>query len=115
MTIQVIAEREQKIQSEVKEIKKAFYCNLCNKQYKLAMEFESHLSSYDHNHRKVTILADAHKQRQQQQQQQQEGSEISSDAGTARTSAKVLNQDQRQALKFGFAKIGSSKVSVIGF
>lgn len=56
MTIQVIAEREQKIQSEVKEIKKAFYCNLCNKQYKLAMEFESHLSSYDHNHRKVTTL-----------------------------------------------------------
>ncbi|KAJ8504082.1 hypothetical protein OPV22_004968 [Ensete ventricosum] len=142
---EVIAEREQKIQSEVKEIKKAFYCNLCNKQYKLAMEFESHLSSYDHNHRKrfkemkemhgsssrddrqkreqlrqekemakFAQMADAHKQRQQQQQQQQEGSEISSDAGTARTSAKVLNQDQRQALKFGFAKIGSSKKASAG-
>lgn len=65
--------------------------------------------------------ADAHKQRQQQQQQQQEGSEITSDAGAARTpagartSAKVLNQDQRQALKFGFSKIGPSKVSEIGF
>lgn len=59
--------------------------------------------------------ADAHKQRQQQQQQQQEGSEISSDAGAARTSAKVLNQDQRQALKFGFSKIGPSKVSEVGF
>lgn len=51
--IQVVAERELKIQSEVKEIQKVFYCDLCNKQYKLAMEFEAHLSSYDHNHRKV--------------------------------------------------------------
>ena len=53
MKIQVLAEREQKIQTEVKEIRKVFYCELCNKQYKLAMEFEAHLSSYDHNHRKV--------------------------------------------------------------
>lgn len=56
MKIQVLAEREQKIQTEVKEIRKVFYCDLCNKQYKLAMEFEAHLSSYDHNHRKVNGL-----------------------------------------------------------
>lgn len=56
MTIQVVAEREQKIQTEVKEIRKVFYCELCNKQYKLAMEFEVHLSSYDHNHRKVNAF-----------------------------------------------------------
>lgn len=49
---EVEAEREQKIQSEVKEIRKVFFCELCNKQYKLAMEFETHLSSYDHNHKK---------------------------------------------------------------
>ncbi|XP_044466584.1 G patch domain-containing protein 8 isoform X2 [Mangifera indica] len=49
---EVLAEREQKIQTEVKEIRKVFYCDLCNKQYKLAVEFEAHLSSYDHNHRK---------------------------------------------------------------
>ncbi|KNA03801.1 hypothetical protein SOVF_205640, partial [Spinacia oleracea] len=49
---EVLAEREQKIQTEVKEIRKVFFCDLCNKQYKLAMEFEAHLSSYDHNHRK---------------------------------------------------------------
>lgn len=54
--IQVLAEREQKIQTEVKEIRKVFYCDLCNKQYKLAVEFEAHLSSYDHNHRKVNGL-----------------------------------------------------------
>lgn len=56
MKIQVLAEREQKIQTEVKEIRKVFYCELCNKQYKLAVEFENHLSSYDHNHRKVFHL-----------------------------------------------------------
>ncbi len=28
-----------------------FYCQLCNKQYTLAMEYEAHLSSYDHNHK----------------------------------------------------------------
>jgi len=44
-----------KIQTSVKEICKVFFCELCNEQYKLAMEFEAHLSSYDHNHRKVTI------------------------------------------------------------
>ena len=52
----VLAEREQKIQTEVQEIRKVFYCDLCNKQYKLAMEFEAHLSSYDHNHRKVNSI-----------------------------------------------------------
>lgn len=26
---------------------------LCNKQYKTAMELETHLSSYDHHHKKV--------------------------------------------------------------
>lgn len=56
MKIQVLAEREHKIETEVKEIRKVFFCELCNKQYKLAMEFEAHLSSYDHNHRKVSVF-----------------------------------------------------------
>ena len=30
-----------------------FYCELCNKQYKIATEYEAHLSSYDHGHKKV--------------------------------------------------------------
>jgi len=54
----VVAERENKIQSEVKEIHRVFYCELCNKQYKLATEFEVHLSSYDHNHKKVMFVFD---------------------------------------------------------
>ncbi|KAG6437331.1 hypothetical protein SASPL_102245 [Salvia splendens] len=47
---EVIAERERKIQSEVKEIRKVFYCDLCNKQYKLAIECESYMHVVDWNH-----------------------------------------------------------------
>ncbi|GBG88820.1 hypothetical protein CBR_g48434 [Chara braunii] len=46
------SEREKKIKDELAEVRKVFYCELCNKQYKLATEFEVHLSSYDHNHKK---------------------------------------------------------------
>ncbi|KAH7651240.1 beta-beta-alpha zinc fingers domain-containing protein [Dioscorea alata] len=140
---EVVAEREQKIQTEVKEIQKVFFCALCNKQYKLAMEFEVHLSSYDHNHRKrfkemkemhggssrddrlkreqlreekemakFAQLADAHKQRQQQQQQQEQSGGAQDSGSVCNTSAGLVTQNQRQALKFGFSsRFGSTKNS----
>ncbi|KAF8038594.1 hypothetical protein BT93_B1199 [Corymbia citriodora subsp. variegata] len=130
---EVMAEREHKIQSEVKEIRKVFYCDLCNKQYKLAMEFEAHLSSYDHNHRKrfkemremhgassrddrqkreqqrqereMAKIADARKQKQQQEEP---GSTPIS--APTRSATVLADQDQRKALKFGFSsKTGTSK------
>ncbi|XWS42277.1 hypothetical protein CRYUN_Cryun16bG0001200 [Craigia yunnanensis] len=135
---EVLAEREQKIQTEVKEIRKVFYCELCNKQYKLAMEFEVHLSSYDHNHRKrfkemremhgSSSRDDRQKrelQRQERemakfaqmagackQQQQQDLREESGPATAAPVTATALaDQDQRKALKFGFSsKSSASKV-----
>nr|CAB3486403.1 unnamed protein product [Digitaria exilis] len=139
---EVIAEREHKIRSEVQEIQKVFFCSLCNKQYKLAHEFESHLSSYDHNHRKrfkemremqsssgnrddrqkreqqreekelakIAQLADAH--RKQQQQQKQEKSEAPAESVAPKKIAGPSNQDQRQALKFGFSKMAPSKAPV---
>jgi len=140
MTIQVTAEREQKIRSEVKEIQKTFFCSLCNKQYKLAHEFESHLSSYDHNHRKRfkemremqsssnSNRDDRQKREQQreekelakfaqladahrkQQKQKQEQPEISVEQVTSKPTAG--NQDQRRTLKFGFSKMAPSKAPV---
>ncbi|KAL6650267.1 hypothetical protein ACP70R_009192 [Stipagrostis hirtigluma subsp. patula] len=141
---EVIAEREHKIRSEVKEIQKVFFCSLCNKQYKLAHEFESHLSSYDHNHRKrfkemkemqsssgsrddrqkreqqreekelakiaQLFRADAH--RKQQQQQKQEKPETPAESVAPKTLATPGSQDQRQALKFGFSRMGPSKAPV---
>ncbi|XP_050223402.1 uncharacterized protein LOC126673342 isoform X2 [Mercurialis annua] len=138
---EVLAEREQKIQTEVKEIHKVFYCDLCNKQYKLAVEFEVHLSSYDHNHRKrFKEMREMHgtsgrddrlkreQQRQEkemakfaqmadarkQQQQQQHVEEAGSPqvSNSVRTATPLADQDQRKALKFGFSsKGGTSKSS----
>lgn len=34
-------------------VKSAFYCALCDKQYERISDYEVHLSSYDHNHKKV--------------------------------------------------------------
>ncbi|CAH1449666.1 unnamed protein product [Lactuca virosa] len=135
---EVMADREHKIQTEVNEIRKTFYCELCNKQYKLAVEFEGHLSSYDHNHRKRfkemremhgSSSRDDRQKREQlrqekemakfaqmadahkQQQQQQEESGKSNLA--VKNAATVLaDQDQRKVLKFGFSsKLGASKSS----
>ncbi|KAL3814604.1 hypothetical protein ACJIZ3_015872 [Penstemon smallii] len=134
---EVIAEREQKIQGEVKEIRKVFYCELCNKQYKLAIEFEGHLSSYDHNHRKrFKQMKDMHgsssrddRQKREQQRQEREMAKFmqmadlhkqeqklqnQEETGTlpppvAATSATaVADQDQRKVLKFGFSSKGST-------
>ncbi|KAK9161880.1 hypothetical protein Syun_008221 [Stephania yunnanensis] len=133
---EVVAEREQKIQSEVKEIRKVFYCDLCNKQYKLAMEFEVHLSSYDHNHRKRfkemremhgSSSRDDRQKREQlrqekeiakfaqladahKQQQEQSATNSASISGGATA---LADQDQRKTLKFGFSsKAGPSKNTI---
>ncbi|CAA7398610.1 unnamed protein product [Spirodela intermedia] len=118
---EVLAERELKIESEVKEIKKVFFCNLCNKQYKLAIEFETHLSSYDHNHRKRfkemkemhgASSRDDRQKREQlrqeremakftqmaEQRQQPPAAQASKGGATA-----VAEPEQRQTLKFGFS------------
>ncbi|XP_010551024.1 PREDICTED: G patch domain-containing protein 8 [Tarenaya hassleriana] len=131
---EVLAEREQKIQSEVKEIRKVFYCELCNKQYKSVMEFEGHLSSYDHNHKKrfkemremhgtssrddrqkreqqrlereMAKMADARKQQQMQQQQLEDSGNAPASAPPKPVTA-VTDHDQRKTLKFGFSSKGS--------
>ncbi|KAM7478552.1 hypothetical protein LguiA_026765 [Lonicera macranthoides] len=138
MKIQVMAEREQRIQTDVKEIRKVFYCELCNKQYKLAVEFEGHLSSYDHNHRKrfkemkelhgSSSRDDRQKREQQRQerelakfaqladahkQQQQQQQEESGASAAVRSATALADQEQRKVLKFGFSsKVGTSKSSV---
>jgi hypothetical protein len=50
--LQAQAGWEQKVKEEVTELKRTFYCDVCHKQYEKAMEFEQHLSSYDHHHKK---------------------------------------------------------------
>ncbi|CAI8588301.1 unnamed protein product [Vicia faba] len=99
MKIQVLAEHEKKIQTEVKEIWKVFYCELCNKQYKLVMEFEAHLSSYDHNNRK---------------EMHESGSTPVSISSESRTVIALIDQEQRNTLKFRFSSKGfASKLMMI--
>ncbi|KAI7816395.1 hypothetical protein BC939DRAFT_45125 [Gamsiella multidivaricata] len=45
-------EQKRAIQAELEMVKSAFYCALCDKQYERISDFEVHLSSYDHNHKK---------------------------------------------------------------
>ncbi|XP_022968776.1 G patch domain-containing protein 8 isoform X2 [Cucurbita maxima] len=135
---EVLAEREEKIQTEVKEIRKVFYCDLCNKQYKLAMEFEAHLSSYDHNHRKrfkemremhgSSSRDDRNKREQQREEremakfaqiadarkkeqqmlEQQERSAKAPASTEIRNATSLADQDQRKTLKFGFSSKGGT-------
>ncbi|CAG8718501.1 238_t:CDS:2, partial [Acaulospora morrowiae] len=45
-------QKRESIKKELEIINAAFYCGLCDKQYTKITEYEAHLSSYDHNHRK---------------------------------------------------------------
>ncbi|KAI8613739.1 hypothetical protein BC830DRAFT_1130853 [Chytriomyces sp. MP71] len=45
-------ESVERIKEEIKAVTRAFYCELCDKQYSKISEYEAHLSSYDHNHKK---------------------------------------------------------------
>lgn len=104
------------------------------------MEFEAHLSSYDHNHRKrfkqmkemhgSSSRDDRQKREQQrqekemekfmqmadvhkQQQQNQEETGIVPTPPLERNATAVVDQDQRKVLKFGFSAKGvASKTSV---
>ncbi|ORX91353.1 hypothetical protein K493DRAFT_317335 [Basidiobolus meristosporus CBS 931.73] len=43
---------QENLKKHIHEINSAFYCALCDKQYTKISEYESHLSSYDHHHKK---------------------------------------------------------------
>eukprot|EP00002_Diphylleia_rotans_P011676 TRINITY_DN22_c0_g2_i2.p1 TRINITY_DN22_c0_g2~~TRINITY_DN22_c0_g2_i2.p1 ORF type:complete len:334 (-),score=106.53 TRINITY_DN22_c0_g2_i2:82-1083(-) len=45
-------EKEEELKKVILDNFRPFYCELCDKQYKSATEFETHLSSYEHNHKK---------------------------------------------------------------
>eukprot|EP00249_Psilotum_nudum_P023595 c28934_g1_i1 orf=545-1153(-) len=134
--IQVEAEREQKIRTEINEIRKVFFCELCNKQYRFAMEFDAHLSSYDHSHKKrfkelrdlrTAAFRDSRLRREEVRQEreiarfaqlvkvqraQQQGQQEAANSAITKTGTSVPVQEQRTALKFEIsAKSAFSRVS----
>jgi uncharacterized protein (UPF0297 family) len=44
--------KKEEVKSDIKETLRAFYCELCDKQYSKISEYEQHLQSYDHHHKK---------------------------------------------------------------
>ncbi|KAJ3117044.1 G patch domain-containing protein 8 [Phlyctochytrium bullatum] len=44
--------KAESVKEEIKAVTAAFYCSICDKQYSKTTEYETHLSSYDHHHRK---------------------------------------------------------------
>ncbi|CAG9460972.1 unnamed protein product [Pedinophyceae sp. YPF-701] len=46
------AAAEAVVKADVAEAKQTFHCDVCNKTYERAMEFDEHLSSYAHHHKK---------------------------------------------------------------
>ncbi|KAI9494271.1 hypothetical protein BDB00DRAFT_819482 [Zychaea mexicana] len=46
------AKEQEMIKEELREVKRAFYCEICDKQYNKVAEYEQHLQSYDHHHKK---------------------------------------------------------------
>lgn len=46
------AEKKLAIEKELQQVKRVFYCELCDKQYKKISEYDQHLQSYDHHHKK---------------------------------------------------------------
>ncbi|KAI7861359.1 hypothetical protein BDF14DRAFT_1786063 [Spinellus fusiger] len=48
--------KQEAIVRELKEVNRVFYCELCDKQYSKISEYEQHLQSYDHHHKKVRRL-----------------------------------------------------------
>ena len=57
LPLQVQAEKEQRLAETLMEMRRSFYCQLCDKQYYKYSEYDNHLNSYDHHHRQVKLLA----------------------------------------------------------
>lgn len=49
-------EKEQRIADATADLRRTYYCEPCDKQYRTYSEFDNHLNSYDHHHRQVGVV-----------------------------------------------------------
>ena len=49
------AVKEKKMVEMLTEMNKAFYCELCDRQYTKYSEYDNHINSYSHHHNQVGI------------------------------------------------------------
>lgn len=97
--------KEKMIREEIKEITKEFYCQLCNKQYSKALEYETHLSSYDHNHKKRFMeMKQQDKLRNQSKQHKKE----------QQRAQKEMQKVMEQASRFGQRNVAAPPPPTLG-
>ncbi|KAI8603894.1 hypothetical protein EDD21DRAFT_295187, partial [Dissophora ornata] len=91
-------EQQKAVQAELEMIKSAFYCALCDKQYERISDYEVHLSSYDHNHKKVQLILSAAIQIFPCIPQQSRFKEMkdTSRAGAASTTNKIKEKERKR-------------------
>ncbi|KAI8081516.1 uncharacterized protein BX664DRAFT_317393 [Halteromyces radiatus] len=76
----------QEIQQELLQVKRAFYCELCDKQYNKVSEYDQHLQSYDHHHKKRfkdmkeqtkrSVIGQSDKERKREREKRREEKEM---------------------------------------
>ncbi|GMH32867.1 hypothetical protein BSKO_00701 [Bryopsis sp. KO-2023] len=128
--------REQRIKEDVQAAKQKFYCQICHKQYQTIMEWEAHLSSYDHHHKKrlnemKAMVSGRSKRERKKREQKQLDKEMANLAqqserarrqteepvSTAKSAPRPPQPDlptERNAIQFGFGG-GSVKSGGGGF
>uniref|UniRef100_A0A061RQK4 G patch domain-containing protein 8-like n=1 Tax=Tetraselmis sp. GSL018 TaxID=582737 RepID=A0A061RQK4_9CHLO len=98
------AEHQEKIKEVVKEEMSTFYCELCNKQYKTAMELETHLSSYDHHHKKrLQEMKQMQSERTKGERQKREKKRLEKEMAQMAERCKRARQQAEQSLQGGSA------------
>jgi len=93
--------KEKQIKEELDEINKVFYCKLCSKQYSKITEYETHLSSYDHNHKKrfqdmkqkEKLMNSAPRAKKEQQRAQKELQQVMLQAAKHQPQAPLTNNN----------------------
>ena len=55
LSLQDQVEKELDIAGSTADLRKSYYCELCDKQYSKYSEYDNHLNSYDHHHRQVGV------------------------------------------------------------
>ena len=48
-------QRQKDREDSLADLKKSFYCELCDKQYFKHTDFDNHINSYDHAHKQVGV------------------------------------------------------------
>eukprot|EP00656_Telonema_subtile_P036082 TRINITY_DN40048_c0_g1_i1.p1 TRINITY_DN40048_c0_g1~~TRINITY_DN40048_c0_g1_i1.p1 ORF type:complete len:296 (-),score=80.01 TRINITY_DN40048_c0_g1_i1:366-1253(-) len=112
------AARTQKIEAEIAQVTRKFYCQICDKQYKTYMQYQEHLDSYDHHHKKrfdemKAMMKGEVTETKEEREQKRAAKEMQKAMQQAATASKPV-QEQSKAAEGGMMapRQGASAVSM---